>query len=193
METQNKETVPAPKPKREHKWTDKRREAFERCRKARQESLQKMSDLKKQGKEKKVTEAKRIRDLVKNTTKIKAILEMLEGEEEESKPKAVAKKEEPKRARSPSPPKSEEPKRKKVAPPPPESESEEEAPPPRKTTQKPSSPKQILFYKPQPKPKTSPTVQPPKPSSNYNPPPQYEPHSRPQAPVQSSVPSLVFL
>lgn len=191
MNSENKETVSAAKPKRVYTWTDKRKEAFERCKKARQESLQKISDMRSQGKEKKLTEAKRIRDLVKNTTKIKAILELLDGEGEREPPRASAKKEEAKRPRSPSPPPPtvEQKKKKVVQPPTPQYESEEEpeqeeAPAPRR----PASPKQILFYKPKPKPKIAPTVQPPRQQSR-----PYEQNSSQPAPPQKSSPSLVFL
>jgi hypothetical protein len=194
MEANDKQTVPADKPKREHKWTEKRREAFERCKKARQDQLKKMTDLKQQGKEKKITEAKRIRDLVKNTTKLKAILELIEGEEPSEETKA------PKRPRSESPPpEREEPKKKKivetpvpkkVAPPPAESESEEEPEVVQysKRPAKPASPKQILYYKPKPKPKVAPQVQ-----EQVKPPMTPQQRTFEPAPTAAKAPSLVFL
>lgn len=95
------------KPKRKYTWTEKRKEAFERCRKAREAQVQKIHSDKANGIEQKNAEKRKLQELVKNTSKMKELLEILNTSSQvsQSVPKAVDEKQVVVKAKAKKPPK----------------------------------------------------------------------------------------
>jgi hypothetical protein len=136
MDAPSSETVKAPKQRKPFAWTEARKAAFERCKKARDEKLVHKAKAQSEGKTVESTKQKQLQNLVKNASLLRKLLDGIEDEvkppvKEAVKPVEVKEKKEQVKEKP----------RKIAPPPPPEPESEEEEeevdepfvpPPPRK-------------------------------------------------------------
>lgn len=138
MDAPSSETVKASKQRKPFAWTEARKAAFERCKKARDEKLVHKAKALSEGKTIQSSKDKQIKNLVKNASLLRKLLDGIDDEvkpvvKETQKPVEIKEKKEPAK---------EKPRKVATPPPPPEPESEEEeeeeedlpfvAPPPRK-------------------------------------------------------------
>jgi hypothetical protein len=142
METSTSETVKGKKERKPFQWTEARKAAFERCKKARDEKLVTKAKAQSEGKVFQSNKQKQLQNLVKNAALLRKLLDGIDDEEKAEKVEKVVKvavpetlkekkevKEKPRKAPPPPPPKEEsseeeEEEEEEVAPPPP--------PPPKK-------------------------------------------------------------
>lgn len=120
MEGSQSETVKAPKQRKPFAWTEARKAAFERCKKARDEKLVHKAKAQSEGKTVQSTKQKQIHNLVKNAALLRKLLDGIDDEvkapaKEVPKPQEVKEKKEIVKE-----------KPRKIAPPPPPPESSEE-------------------------------------------------------------------